>query len=632
MSSDYAAVLAEIEANSAPKPEAQPPTHIGTTSEGREWLAQNAEKDGVVQLPSGLQYRVLKPCALREARSPKLRTSCEVHYRGTLLDGTEFDSSKKKGNAPATFAPSGVIRGWTIAMQLMGIGDKWMIYVPSELAYGDAGRPASNIPGGAVLIFELELLKILGPTRLKPRRVDGPVASKPTLSSTPSLRPGSRAVSPKPGSRAASPKPGSRAASPKPGTRPTSPKPDSRPTSPKPDSRPASPKSDSHSASPKPGSRAASPKPGSRAASPKPGSRAASPKPTSTSTSATGQSRSHSLVTAPPATRKLPNREGGGSATSKRPKGAPPLPIKPALKASESAQSSARSIGPSTERSSTARSSDEQPTATGEAPGEVEAMPAPPKVAVATTPTPQPDASAASEMATPSEEQVGRADKVPPFIKKARFDGARPGYVFTKRARGVGYYRDAPPKGAPSAPSASGGAAATPAALSAGTPVGTLCATPAVTPAATLAVASAATPTISPAAREGVSRAPHDGASLTATYEHRLSQLMPPSALMPPAAPPQSASGDAEMEPAVADPAVSSCDVDSFDEGVDAVLDAMSSLLCRLEVPTLQAALADLGLPATGDKQSLSERLLSAPNVVVGNEAVSKVLLACVTP
>ena len=69
------------------------------------------------------------------------------------------------------------------------------------------------------------------------------------------------------------------------------------------------------------------------------------------------------------------------------------------------------------------------------------------------------------------------------------------------------------------------------------------------------------------------------------------------------------------------------CDVASFDDGVDAVLDAMSSLLGRLEVPTLQAALADLGLPATGNKQSLSERLLSAPNVVVGNEAVSKVLL-----
>jgi len=90
-------------------------------------------------------------------------TPCECHYAGRLTDGTEFDSSYKRG-APTTFAPNQVIKGWTEAMQLMKEGGKWELYIPSELAYGDRGA-GGLIPGGAVLIFDLELLKVKGPAK-----------------------------------------------------------------------------------------------------------------------------------------------------------------------------------------------------------------------------------------------------------------------------------------------------------------------------------------------------------------------------------------------------------------------------------------------------------------------------------
>ena len=88
-------------------------------------------------------------------------TPCSCHYRGTLTDGTEFDSSYKRGS-PATFAPNQVIKGWTEAMQLMKEGDKWELYIPSELAYGDRQR-GQYITPGAVLVFELEILAVKGP-------------------------------------------------------------------------------------------------------------------------------------------------------------------------------------------------------------------------------------------------------------------------------------------------------------------------------------------------------------------------------------------------------------------------------------------------------------------------------------
>lgn len=132
----------------------------GTTQEGLAWLAENAQKEGVISLASGLQYKIIN-AAPTENPQPLVNSPCDCHYRGTLVDGTEFDSSYKRGK-PATFAPNQVISGWTQAMQLMREGDKWELYIPSELAYGDRG--SGKIPAGSVLIFELEILKINEPS------------------------------------------------------------------------------------------------------------------------------------------------------------------------------------------------------------------------------------------------------------------------------------------------------------------------------------------------------------------------------------------------------------------------------------------------------------------------------------
>jgi FKBP-type peptidyl-prolyl cis-trans isomerase FklB len=128
-----------------------------------KFLEDNKTKEGVVVLPSGLQYKVL-----REGWGldhPKAGTKCECHYAGTLIDGTEFDSSYKRGK-PTAFAPNQVIKGWTEAMQLMVEGDKWEMYINSDLGYGDSGSPP-KIPGGAALIFVMEIIKINGPTVAK---------------------------------------------------------------------------------------------------------------------------------------------------------------------------------------------------------------------------------------------------------------------------------------------------------------------------------------------------------------------------------------------------------------------------------------------------------------------------------
>lgn len=135
-----------------------------TTPEGLAWLDENKNKAGVVVLPSGLQYKVLKE-APAGAKSPLVGTPCSCHYRGTLIDGTEFDLSYKRGQ-PTTFAPNQVIKGWTEAMQLMGEGDKWELYVPSELAYGDRQR-GQHITPGAVLVFEIEILEVKGDSKPK---------------------------------------------------------------------------------------------------------------------------------------------------------------------------------------------------------------------------------------------------------------------------------------------------------------------------------------------------------------------------------------------------------------------------------------------------------------------------------
>ena len=124
--------------------------------QGDAFLAENKTKDGVVTLPSGLQYKILK-----EGTGPKPTTTDTVvcNYKGTLLDNTEFDSSYKRGQ-PATFPVSGVIKGWTEALQLMPVGSKWELFVPADLAYGARGGPGGGIGPNATLVFEVELESI----------------------------------------------------------------------------------------------------------------------------------------------------------------------------------------------------------------------------------------------------------------------------------------------------------------------------------------------------------------------------------------------------------------------------------------------------------------------------------------
>jgi FKBP-type peptidyl-prolyl cis-trans isomerase FklB len=129
----------------------------GSSAEGLAFLASKKAEPGVVERPSGLLYKEIRPGT---GKTPTIDSPCECHYSGKLIDGTEFDSSYKRGQ-PLTFAPNQVIRGWTEAMQLMKEGGKWELYIPSELGYGDRGA-GSVIPGGSVLIFELELLKVKG--------------------------------------------------------------------------------------------------------------------------------------------------------------------------------------------------------------------------------------------------------------------------------------------------------------------------------------------------------------------------------------------------------------------------------------------------------------------------------------
>ena len=173
----YRRALAEIEASI--KGRAGPPTAKGTTVEQREWLENNALADPeIVVLPCGLQYKVVRS-APPNAPSPKLDTPCEVHYWGSTTDGVEFDSSYERGT-PTTVVPSKMIPGWTIAMQLMAAGDTWLLAVPSELAYGDAGRADERrgqyIQPGAVIIFELEMLAVKGASKPKPKRPPAPPA------------------------------------------------------------------------------------------------------------------------------------------------------------------------------------------------------------------------------------------------------------------------------------------------------------------------------------------------------------------------------------------------------------------------------------------------------------------------
>jgi FKBP-type peptidyl-prolyl cis-trans isomerase FklB len=124
--------------------------------EGLKFLSENCTKEGVKELPSGLQYQVLNE---GEGELPSLNDQVKCHYHGTLIDGTVFDSSVERGQ-PATFPVNGVIQGWVEALQLMSTGSKWRLFVPSELGYGNQGAGGAIGPN-TTLIFDVELLEIV---------------------------------------------------------------------------------------------------------------------------------------------------------------------------------------------------------------------------------------------------------------------------------------------------------------------------------------------------------------------------------------------------------------------------------------------------------------------------------------
>ena len=130
---------------------------MSAKAKGEKFLAENAKKEGVVSRPSGLQYKILVD---GKGASPTRKSMVTTHYKGTLIDGTEFDSSYAR-NEPASFGVGQVIAGWTEALQLMKVGSKWELYIPSNLAYGPRGA-GSDIGPDETLIFIVELLKVQG--------------------------------------------------------------------------------------------------------------------------------------------------------------------------------------------------------------------------------------------------------------------------------------------------------------------------------------------------------------------------------------------------------------------------------------------------------------------------------------
>jgi len=127
-----------------------------TLREGAKFLAENKNKEGVVTLPSGLQYKILKQ---GNGDIPNFKEHVVCNYRGMLLDGTQFDNSNKH-DGPSTFPMKGVIKGWTEALLRMPVGSKWQLFIPPDLAYGVAGAPSMNVPPDATLMYELELVAV----------------------------------------------------------------------------------------------------------------------------------------------------------------------------------------------------------------------------------------------------------------------------------------------------------------------------------------------------------------------------------------------------------------------------------------------------------------------------------------
>src|SRR5215210_957517 len=131
-------------------------SHEYSSRKRKRNLEKNKKRPGVIELPDGLQYEILKAGT---GEKPKATDTVKAHYAGTLVDGKEFDNSYKRGE-PLTIPVGGVIQGWVEALQLMPVGSKWKLFIPSDLGYGDRGAGGA-IPGGATLIFEIELLDIV---------------------------------------------------------------------------------------------------------------------------------------------------------------------------------------------------------------------------------------------------------------------------------------------------------------------------------------------------------------------------------------------------------------------------------------------------------------------------------------
>jgi FKBP-type peptidyl-prolyl cis-trans isomerase FklB len=155
---------------------------------GQDFLAKNSKAAGVVTLPDGLQYKII---TAGTGKIPDSTSTVSVNYTGTLIDGTEFDSSIKRGQA-VTFPVTGVIKGWTEALQLMPVGSKWMVYIPSALGYGDRGA-GQKIGPNATLIFEVELVSIADPTKTESAM---PAGHPGAASSKPSAKPAAAAAKP----------------------------------------------------------------------------------------------------------------------------------------------------------------------------------------------------------------------------------------------------------------------------------------------------------------------------------------------------------------------------------------------------------------------------------------------------
>jgi FKBP-type peptidyl-prolyl cis-trans isomerase len=150
-------------------------------ADGAAFLEANKTKEGVVALPSGLQYKIL---TAGTGPKPVATDTVMCNYRGTLIDGTEFDSSAKHGGQPATFGVTGVIKGWTEALELMPVGSKWELFIPSDLAYGERGGPGGSIGPNSALIFEIELVSI----KAKPQPAQ-PAAPAPSTAPNPGATP-----------------------------------------------------------------------------------------------------------------------------------------------------------------------------------------------------------------------------------------------------------------------------------------------------------------------------------------------------------------------------------------------------------------------------------------------------------